>query len=63
MEKKKKGIMEEIKTGFKLKEMTSILLIFTLIIDALSGVILYIAPFGRYANWTVWTLWGLTKPN
>ncbi|MFC1886549.1 DUF4405 domain-containing protein [Thermodesulfobacteriota bacterium] len=54
--------MEEIKAEFKLKTMTSILLILTLITDALSGVFLYIAPFGRYANWTGWTLWGLTKP-
>jgi hypothetical protein len=31
------------------------------IVDTISGVILYIAPPGRIAHWTNWTIWGLDK--
>ncbi len=36
-------------------------LFFSFIIMSVSGVILYIAPPGRIAHWSEWTLWGLTK--
>ncbi len=31
------------------------------IVDLISGIILYIAPPGRVANWTNWQIWGLSK--
>lgn len=31
------------------------------IMDTISGIILYIAPPGRIANWTNWKVWGLSK--
>ena len=31
------------------------------IVDLISGIILYIAPPGRVANWTNWQVWGLSK--
>jgi len=33
----------------------------SLIVDTLSGVILYIAPPGRVEKWIQWKVWGLTK--
>lgn len=29
--------------------------------DTVSGIVLYVAPPGRIANWTNWTVWGLNK--
>ncbi len=43
------------------RKVVSILLGYCLLVLAVSGVVLYIAPHGRYANWNHWTLWGLTK--
>ena len=31
------------------------------IVDLISGIILYVAPPGRIANWTNWKIWGLNK--
>jgi len=36
-------------------------LFFSFLVMTVSGVILYIAPPGRIAHWSDWTLWGLTK--
>ncbi len=36
-------------------------LFFSFFIMTVSGVILYIAPPGRVAHWSEWTLWGLSK--
>lgn len=37
------------------------MLTISFVIDFISGVILYIAPQHRVADWTMWKLWGLTK--
>jgi hypothetical protein len=51
----------KMKRGFKWRGMTTFLLILALLVDTVSGVVLYITPPGRFANWTNWTLWGVTK--
>lgn len=52
---------EKERKPFKWRGMMTLLLALTLHIDAVSGIILYITPLGRFANWTNWTLWGLGK--
>ena len=52
--------MEKIK-GFKWRGMFTFLVVLALVVDAVSGIILYIAPPGRVANWTNWQVWGLGK--
>ncbi len=46
---------------FRGKTLTSFTIIWGFIILAFTGVILYFTPAGRIANWTNWTLLGLTK--
>jgi len=41
--------------------MTSVLIAITFIVLVLSGVILFVSPPGRVANWGNWTMLGLTK--
>ncbi len=41
--------------------MTSMVTGISFLVMAVSGVILYIAPRGRYANWTEWSMVGLEK--
>ena len=43
------------------KGFTSFLLVASLIVLVASGVVLYLTPHGRVANWTGWTLGGLSK--
>ncbi len=45
----------------RLRGITSLLLAPSLMIVAVSGLILYIGPRGRVADWTGWTFFGLTK--
>ncbi len=52
---------EKERKPFKWRGMMTLLLALTLLVDAVSGIILYITPLGRFANWTNWTLWGLGK--
>lgn len=52
--------VEKIK-GFKWRGMFTFLVVLALVVDAVSGVILYITPPGRIAHWGNWTLWGLSK--
>lgn len=52
--------MEKI-NGFKWRGMFTFLVVLALIVDAISGLILYITPPGRIAYWGNWTLWGLNK--
>lgn len=40
---------------------TTFVVTISFIVDTLSGIILYIAPAGRIANWTNWKVWGLDK--
>ena len=46
---------------FQFKGFTSLLLSAALLILGFSGVILYVTPRGRVANWTGWTMFGLSK--
>lgn len=46
---------------FHAKGFTSLLLTLMFLALAFSGVILYVTPRGRVANWTGWTLLGLEK--
>ena len=41
--------------------MFTFLVVLALVVDAVSGIILYITPPGRIAHWGNWTLWGLNK--
>ena len=52
--------MAEKKT-FQWRGWTTFLLTISFIVDTVSGIILYIAPPGRIAHWTHWTVWGLDK--
>ena len=41
--------------------LTSFIVLFNFLIMLLSGIMLYLSPRGRVANWTGWTMWGLEK--
>ncbi|UCG66259.1 MAG: DUF4405 domain-containing protein [Deltaproteobacteria bacterium] len=53
--------MENKKKGFNWRGWTTFVVIIAFIVDTISGIILYIAPHGRVANWTNWNIWGLNK--
>lgn len=44
-----------------LKKLTSLILLWSMIAMTYTGIILFIAPQGRIANWANWELLGLTK--
>jgi hypothetical protein len=46
---------------FQIKGFTSLLLTAVFLILGFSGIILYLTPRGRVANWTGWTILGLDK--
>jgi hypothetical protein len=46
---------------FQIKGFASLLLAFTFLILGFSGIVLYLTPRGRVANWTGWTMLGLDK--
>ena len=46
---------------FNYKIFTSYLLSVAFVMLVVSGLVLYISPPGRVANWTNWSIWGLTK--
>lgn len=46
---------------FQFRAFVSLLATFSFVTLAVTGVILYITPPGRIANWTNWTFWTLTK--
>ena len=46
---------------FKTKAFTSFAITWTFLVSGLAGLILYISPKGRIANWNVWTMIGLEK--
>ncbi len=46
---------------FHLRSFASLLLLGSFPLLAWSGVVLYIAPRGRFANWNAWTVMGLRK--
>ena len=49
------------KKPFKWRGVATFMLVMALLVEIVSGVVLYITPPGRYAHWTNWTLWGLSK--
>jgi hypothetical protein len=49
------------KKSFKWRGVATFMLIMALALEVISGIVLYITPPGRYAHWTNWTLWGLSK--
>jgi len=46
---------------FSWRGWTTFVTAISFIVDLISGIILYIAPPGRVANWTDWQIWGLSK--
>ena len=53
--------MEKKKKRFNWRGWATFVVIISFIVDTISGIILYIAPHGRVANWTSWNVWGLQK--
>lgn len=49
------------KKKFKFRAFTALIMLWSLIIETVSGVVLYIVPPGRIAHWTNWELWSLNK--
>jgi hypothetical protein len=49
------------KKSFKLRAFISLYMTISSIIILISGIILYIAPPGRIAHWSYWSMLGLTK--
>jgi hypothetical protein len=45
----------------KLKKITSLVMLWSVLMMAYTGIILYIAPHGRVAYWTNWELFGWNK--
>ena len=45
----------------KLKKITSLVMLWSMIMMSYTGIILYIAPHGRVAYWTNWELFGWSK--
>lgn len=50
-----------IQKGFQFRAFISLLITFSFLMAVTTGIMLYITPPGRIANWTNWTFWGLTK--
>lgn len=53
--------MADQKKAFQWRGWTTFVLTIAFVVDTISGIILYIAPPGRIAHWTHWTVWGLDK--
>ena len=53
--------MSDKKKKFSWRGWTTFVVTISFIADTISGIILYIAPPGRVAHWTNWTVWGLDK--
>jgi hypothetical protein len=53
--------MAENRKVFHWRGWTTFVVFISFIVDTLSGIILYIAPPGRIANWNDWRIWWLTK--
>ncbi|UCG65488.1 MAG: DUF4405 domain-containing protein [Deltaproteobacteria bacterium] len=46
---------------FNWRGWTTFVVTISFVVDTISGIILYVSPPGRIANWTNWTIWGLNK--
>jgi len=53
--------MENVKNKFSWKAFISIALFYSFFVIFVTGMVLYLAPAGRVANWYNWKLLGLTK--
>jgi len=53
--------MTKKKKQFKIRAFTAMMMLWSFVLETISGVVLYFVPPGRVANWTDWKLWGLTK--
>jgi hypothetical protein len=51
------------KKNFFWKSFVSFAMAWTIVILLISGSVLFIAPPGRVANWTIWTMLGFSKAN
>ena len=49
------------RTNFNNKVFTAFILAIAFSVCAISGIVLYLSPRGRVANWTDWTILGFTK--
>jgi hypothetical protein len=49
------------KKSFHWRGHTSLVVTLAFLVLATTGVILYVSPQGRVANWTGWNVWGLSK--
>ena len=49
------------KKRFNWRGMATFLLFLGMLVEIITGIILYITPPGSFAHWTNWTLWGLSK--
>ncbi len=49
------------KNRFKFRAFTALCMFWSFVLETISGIVLYIVPPGRIANWTDWKLWGMTK--
>jgi hypothetical protein len=46
---------------FKFRAFTALIVLWSFIVENVTGIVLYIVPPGRIAHWTNWKLWGFTK--
>ena len=53
--------MTEKKKQFKIRAFTAMMMLWSFVLESISGIVLYFVPPGRVANWTNWKLCGLTK--
>jgi hypothetical protein len=49
------------KNKFKFRAFTALIVLWSFVVENVTGIVLYIVPPGRIAHWTNWKLWGFTK--
>lgn len=49
------------KKQLRWRGMTTLFLVMALIVDAASGIVLFLSPAGSIARWSNWSIWGLNK--
>ncbi len=49
------------KVKFRFRAFTALIMLWSFILETVSGIVLYVVPPGRIAHWTNWKLWGMTK--
>ena len=53
--------LEMKKDKFKFRAFTALIVLWSFVVENVTGIVLYIVPPGRIAHWTNWKLWGFTK--